>query len=143
MRTGCLLRSLLRLLRSYRCVRLTRRGRRSASLPFLQVLEARLVQSASSLTPPVVMLSATTTNSMSVTIDYQINQTAGSSLPLQFGVYRSSDSQFDTGDSVVGTWTASAQGQGTVPSDASGLPATAPGTHQLTIPLPGGLPPDP
>ena len=143
MRTGRLLRSLLRLLPRYRRVRLPRRGRRTVSLPFLQVLEPRLVRSASSLTPPVVMLSATTTNSMSVTIDYQMNQTAGSSLPLQFGVYRSSDSQFDSGDSLVGTWTASGQGQGTVPSDASGLPATAPGTHQLTIPLPGGLPPDP
>jgi hypothetical protein len=141
MRTGRLLRSLLRLLRSYRSVRRTRRIRRSMSLPFLQMLEPRLVQNASSLTPPVVMLSATTTNSMSVTIDYKINQAAGSSLPLQFGVYRSSDSWFDSGDNLVCTWTASAQG--TVPFDASGLPATTPGTHQLTIPLPGGLPPDP
>lgn len=145
MRTGRLLRSLLRLLRSYRSVRRTRRIRRSMSLPFLQVLEPRLVQNASSLTAPVVMLSATTTNSMSVTIDYKINQAAGSSLPLQFGVYRSSDSRFDSGDSLVCTWTASVHGDGLEGSrrDDSGRSATLPGTHQLTIPLPGGLPPDP
>jgi len=143
MRTGHLVRSLLRLLRSYRCVRRTWRIRRSVSLPFLQILEPRLVQSASSPTPPIVMLSATTTDSRSVTIDYQINQASNASLPLQFSVYRSSDSRFNASDSLVGTWTASAQGQGPVPSDASGLPATTPGTHQLTISLPGGLPPDP
>ena len=91
------------------------------------------------------MLSAATSDSRSVTVDYRIDPAASVSEPVQFGVYRSSDSRFDPGDSLVGTWTSSIQGGGT---EAPGRmtadsPPRLPGTHQLTIPLPGGLPPDP
>jgi hypothetical protein len=91
------------------------------------------------------MISATATDSRSVTINYRVNQAPGANQPLQFGIYRSSDSLFDSSDTPVSTWIASSQGQsqyGTAVDDA-GQPAGGQGTHQLTIPLPGGLPPDP
>jgi hypothetical protein len=91
------------------------------------------------------MLSAVTSDSRSVTANYRIDSTASGSEPLQFGVYRSSDSQFNPADTLLGTWTSSIQGAGAAGSlqDNSGQSATLPGTHELTIPLPGGLPPDP
>ena len=93
------------------------------------------------------MLSATATDSRSVTISYRVNQAAGVNQPLQFGVYRSTDSQFDSSDTLVSTWTTSTQarGQGQVSAtlDDAGQPVGALGIHQLTIPLPDGLPPDP
>jgi hypothetical protein len=89
------------------------------------------------------MLSAMTTNSKSVTIDYRVDQAPVPSSVLQFGVYRSSDPQFDSSASLVSTWTVSTQGQAGLPHDDNGQPAAALGTHQLTIPLPAGLPPYP
>ena len=91
------------------------------------------------------MLSAMTTNSKSVTIDYRVDQAPvpGPSSVLQFGVYRSSNPQFDVSASLVSTWTASTQGQAGLPLDDNGQPAAALGTHQLTIPLPAGLSPYP
>ena len=91
------------------------------------------------------MLSAMTTNSKSVTIDYRVDQALvpGPSSVFQFGIYRSSNSQFDINASLVSTWTASAQGQAGLPLDDNGQPTAAVGTHQLTIPLPAGLPPYP
>jgi hypothetical protein len=138
-------------------------------LPFLEGLEARLVLSAPGGSPPVAMLSATQSDSRSITVDYQVNQAPDSSHPLQFGIYRSSDSHFDSNATLVDTWTVSAPGKGDVPLDAaarflrlnawavatpgpgqagalvddSGQPAADPGTHELTIPLPDGLPIDP
>ncbi len=75
------------------------------------------------------MLSATTTDSKSVTIEYQVNQVPEAGSPLQFGVYRSSDGQFNASDSLVDTFT---------PASSSTV-----GVHQLTIPLAQGLPPYP
>jgi hypothetical protein len=91
------------------------------------------------------MLSATTSDSKSVTFDYRIDPTASVSDPVQFGVYRSSDSRFDPSDDLVGAWTSSAPGDGLEGSrpDDSGQSSTSPGVHQLTVPLRGGLPPDP
>ena len=92
------------------------------------------------------MLTAATRNSMSVTVDYRIDPASPVSQPIQFGVYRSSDSRFDATDSLVGTWTSLASGAGSEVSlqdDSGAASATRPGTHELTIPLPGGLPPDP
>ncbi len=91
------------------------------------------------------MLSATATNSTSVTIDYQVNQAPAANQPLQFGIYRSSDSEFDSNATLVDTWTVAAptQAQPGALLDNSGQPADALGTHQLTIPLPDGLPIDP
>ena len=93
------------------------------------------------------MLSATTTDSKSVTIEYQVNQPTDTSNPIQFGVYRSSNGQFNSSDTLVDTFTLVPPGavavQTTATLDQSGQPATAVGTHQLTIPLPQGLPPFP
>ncbi len=126
---------------------LTKHGARRRVLPSLETLESRLVLSALGGSPAVTMLSAAATDSRSVTINYRVNQTADVNQPLQFSVYRSTDSQFDSSDTLVSTWTTGtqAQGQGQVSAtlDAAGQPAGALGIHQLTIPLPAGLPPDP
>ena len=97
--------------------------------------------------PAIQMLSATTTDSKSVTIEYQVNQPTDASTPIQFGIYRSSDGQFNSSDSLVDTFTlappARRRRQIAATLDQNGQPATAVGTHQLTIPLPQGLPPFP
>lgn len=91
------------------------------------------------------MLAATTADSRGVTIDYRVDQAPSPSSPLRFGVYRSGDTRFDPGDSLLGTFTVSTGGtwRGDVALDDSGQPAGAPGTHRLTIPLAEGLPPYP
>lgn len=110
-----------------------------------ELLEIRLAMSVS--TPSVQMLSATTTDSKSVTIEYQVNQTPTPANPMQFGVYRASGDQFDSSDSLVDTVNLATPGtaaaQSAITLDQSGLPATAVGIHDLTIPLPQGLPPFP
>jgi len=91
------------------------------------------------------MLSATATDSKSITIDYQVNQAPAANQPLEFGIYRSSDSQFDSNATLVDTWTVATptQSQPGALVDNAGQPAGTLGTHQLTIPLPDGLPIDP
>ena len=70
-----------------------------------------------------------------MTIAYEVE--ASGDPGLNFAVYRSSSAEFDSSAVAVGTSQA-------VPSvDASGLPATSPGLHQVTIPIPGGLPINP
>jgi hypothetical protein len=121
------------------------RRARSAPLSLHEALEPRLVLSVPGGSPPVVMLSATATDSRSIMIDYRVSQALSPNQPLPFGVYRSSDSRFDAQDVPVGSWQvgALAPGQAGTLLDDNGQPADAPGTHHLTIPLPGGLPPDP
>ncbi len=102
----------------------------------------------SATTPAIEMLSATTADSKSVTIEYQVNQAPGTTNPIQFGIYRSSNAQFDSGDLQVDTVTLAAPGtttsvQGVITLDQNGQSAIAVGTHELTIPLPQGLPPYP
>jgi len=111
-------------------------------------LEARLVLSTiPTATPLIQMLSATTTDSKSVTIEYQVNQATDTSAPIQFGIYRSSNGQFNSSDTLVDTFTLVSPGasspQTAATLDQDGRPATVVGTHQLTIPLPQGLPPFP
>ena len=103
-----------------------------------------MLSTTSAVAPAIQMISATTTNSKSVTIEYNVNQDPSATTPIQFGVYRSSDGKFDSSDALVGIFTPiSAGGSTAVTLDQSGQPATALGTHQLTIPLPQGLPPFP
>ena len=110
-----------------------------------ETLEKRLAMSA--VIPAIQMLSAATTDSKSVTIKYQVNQVPSTASPIQFGVYRSSDSQFDSSDSLVDTVTLATPGaaadQSSITVDQSGVSAVALGTHELTIPLPQGLSPFP
>ncbi len=122
-----------------------RRGARWVPLHFVEGLEPRLVLSAPGVTSPVAMLSATQTDSRSITIDYQVNQAPAANQPLEFGIYRSNDAQFDSNATLVDTWTdpTTSQGQTGAQLDDAGQPADALGTHQLTIPLPNGLPIDP
>ena len=95
--------------------------------------------------PAVQMISATTTDSQGVTIEYQVNQPINAATPLQFGVYRSSNGQFAASDSAVNTVTLVPPGVAgqAATLDQSGMAATAVGTHTLTIQIPGGLPPVP
>src|SRR5262249_13311962 len=95
--------------------------------------------------PAVQMISATTTDSQSVTIEYQVNRPVDAAAPLSFGVYRSADGQLDASDSPVDTITLIPPGvSGQAPTlDQAGGSATAVGTHDLTIALPDGLPPFP
>jgi len=96
--------------------------------------------------PVVQMVSATTSNSQSITIDYRVNEPPDSASPIQFGIYRSSDGQFNSSDSLVSTFTlvppGGSSGQAAT-LDQNDQPATALGSHQLTIPLATGLPPYP
>jgi len=93
------------------------------------------------------MLSATTTDSKSITIDYKVDEPITAPTPVQFGIYRSANSQFNSNDSLVDTYTlvppGALSGQMSVTLDQSGQPATSIGIHELTIPLPQGLPPYP
>lgn len=101
--------------------------RRSVSArPLLrETLEARLALSAApAAVAPAAMLSATTSDSRGVTVEYRVDGATG---PVRFGVYRSADDRFDSADVPLGVWEQA---------------ATTPGTHQLTIPVEGGLPID-
>jgi Bacterial Ig-like domain len=131
---------------------LTHRTARSHAQPWLlatiESVEKRWAMSAiPAAAPAIQMISAATTDSKSVTIDYQVNETPSSANPIQFGIYRSSNGQFDSSDSLISTCTlispesSSAQGDATL--DQGGKLATALGTHQLTIPLAQGLAPYP
>lgn len=101
-------------------------------------LERRVVLSTAAL-PTVAMLDAATTDSKSVTVEYRVTPAPGSdsSLPLTFGVYRSTDTAFDPSDVAVAGAAAV-----TVSYDDAGGPAAAAGNHSLTIKLPNGLPID-
>jgi len=111
-------------------------------------LEARLALSTiPAVAPAIQTLSATTTDSKSVTIEYRVNQLPDASTPTQFGIYRSSNGQFNSSDTLLDTFTlvppGASSSQPAATLDQNGQPATAVGTHQLTIPLPQGLPPFP
>jgi hypothetical protein len=113
-----------------------RRGKQ----PFVEAVEARTL--LSSVLPDIVVDSATTTDSRSVTVDYDILN-ADLTQPLTFGVYRSDQGQLDAGSVSLGSSTTSPAVLGPSSLDAAGQPATAQGHHELTLPLPGGLPPNP
>jgi hypothetical protein len=93
----------------------------------------------------VVVSSATTADSRGVTVSYQVNSPPDPAHPLVFGVYRSADNKLDAIDILLGTETLSATGAGqaTPVLDDAGRLADAVGPHTLTIPLSGGLPPNP
>jgi hypothetical protein len=96
----------------------------------VESLDRRQLPSAS----PVAMLSATTLDSRSVTVSYDVTGTDPS---LSFGVYRSATAQSGPGSIPVASPMAAPA------VDDSGLPSTALGVHRLTIPLAGGLPINP
>jgi hypothetical protein len=125
-----------------------RRRAHSACFAITDRLEDRLALSAmTAATPAVEMIAATTTDSQSVTIEYQVNPSPQANGPIQLGVYRGGSGQFNSSDSLVDTVTLSAPDSPSSPSaitlDQNGQSAVAPGAHELTIPLPQGLPPFP
>lgn len=82
----------------------------------------------------LTLVSAGTADSHGVTVTYRIDDAGVGPIP-SLGVYRSATASFDaaTADPVAIALPLPAL-------DAAGLPAAAPGLHQVTIPLPGGLP---
>jgi hypothetical protein len=128
--------------------RTAHRHAQALSIGTIRGLEQRFLMTATATVIPVShVLSATTTNSKSVTIEYQVDQAPDAVNPIQFGVYRSSNGQFDSSDSLIDTVTLAAPGTavgpGAITLDQSGQPATTVGVHELTIPLAQGLPPYP
>jgi hypothetical protein len=121
------------------------RRTRSASLIWIEALEPRKLLSGASDTPPIVMLSATANSSRSLTINYRVNEPASPNMVIQFGIYRSSDDRFDPGDVSIGSWqdTASIHAEAASRVDDNGQLSSTLGTHNLTFPLPDGLPLDP
>jgi hypothetical protein len=123
-----------------RGVRRGRSGKPGGLRPHIEELEGRALLSA--MTPTLVMDSATTRDSRSVTFEYDV-QNADLGQSVTFGIYRSADNQFDASDVAVGSVTVTPPGQGTPTRDDRGQPAGAVGHHQLTVPLPQGLPLNP
>ena len=89
-----------------------RRAGRSTKSALLEALEPRLVPSTLGGSPPVAMLSLTEADSRSVTIAYSVDQATEAGQPLRFGIYRSSDGQFGTGDVPIDSWQAGPTTQG-------------------------------
>jgi hypothetical protein len=103
-----------------------------------------MLSAVSTTAPAIQMISASTADSKSVTIDYNVSQTPDAAVPIQFGIYRSSVGRFDSSDSLVALFTPVTAGQSApITVDQSGASATAVGNHELTIPLPQGLAPYP
>lgn len=102
-----------------------------AGTPSVESLESRLALSASTsgANPGLVLLSATTTDSQSVTVDYSVASSSAVATPVELGVYRSADATFSAGDLPV--------------ASVALVPADSAGVHSATLSIPGGLPPDP
>ncbi len=109
-----------------------RRRARSFVLRTNERLEPKLVMSATAAVPAVQMLSATTTDSKSVTIQYRENDAPGATSPnpIEIGIYRSANGQFDSSDSLVDEITLDGPGS-TSPQSAITLDQRAPDTQFL------------
>lgn len=100
-----------------------RSGRSRAVKPGIEGMEGR--QLLSTVPGTLALVGATTTDSQSVTVTYEL--TGGPlEAPVALGVYRSTDPQWGPEDTAVAT----------VPLG----PGLAEGTHTVTLPLPEGLP---
>lgn len=106
--------------------------------PGVEDLEGR--QMLSTVTPDLVMQTDSTPDSHRVVVDYQVT---GADLGQSFdlAIYRSSDATFDGSDVLVTTYHVSRPGDGssTGTLDSAGRSATAEGSHELSVPIPGGL----
>jgi hypothetical protein len=117
-----------------------RGSRRPHRKPAIEGLESRALLTAT--LPDIALVSATTSDSRSVTFNYSITGAAVDQ-PIAFAVYRSATGQVDPGAPQVGSVVVNPPGPGGPTLDTSGQPATAVGAHELTVALPGGLPPLP
>ena len=109
---------------------------RTALVPRMEGLETRLALSTAS--PAVEVTSATTEDSRSVIFEYDVNSPSLAN-ELDFGVYRSADATFDADDQLVASVAIDTTSLGQSKADDDGLPASAPGHHRLTVPVPGGF----
>ncbi len=108
----------------------------------IEGLEERRLRSA--VLPDLALVSASTADSKSVTVVYNINNNnVDQNFDIQ--VDRSADGQVDSTALPVADFTVDAPGTGQGPPtlDNSGQPAADEGTHTLTVPIAGGLPPQP
>ncbi len=119
----------------------TRRAK-SAYAPRIEGLEARLALSTLAATPPVNVTSTRTSDSESVTIQYDVNS-PNLGPTLTFGVYRSADATFDANDGPIASLVIPASALGRSTLDDGGVSASAVGHHAITLPVPGGLPIEP
>ena len=86
-------------------------------------------------TPAVAMVAASTLDSQSVTISYNVATAQVS--PITLGFYRSADANFSADDLPVESVVA-------LPAvDSSGAATGTVGVHTVTVPIPGGLPLNP
>ncbi len=104
-------------------------------MPAAESLEGRALMAT--LLPDVAMVSATTHDSRGVTIDYSIKN-APVTQPLTFGVYRSASTALDSTAMTVGMVRINPGPSETL--DSAGVSALSIGNHEITFPLPGGLP---
>ena len=125
----------------------TRRSRKesvraSGRKPTVEGLDARRLP-ASAL-PNIAMLSATTIDSQSVTVTYDV-QNAPITQPIHIQVFRSASSTLDASSVPVGPELVVSPSSATTSAtlDAAGQPAESLGRHQVTLTLPGGLPLNP
>ncbi|MCA1686372.1 MAG: hypothetical protein LC745_10440, partial [Planctomycetia bacterium] len=118
-----------------------RRPRNRTLRPAIEGMEARCLMAAAA--PDIVMVSAKTVDSRSITLDYNITG-ADVEQPIHFEIDRSSQPQFGPEAKLIGGVDVVRLGPAGGPTrDAAGQPAMAQGRHELTVPLPGGLTPDP
>ena len=88
------------------------------------------------MTPSVLMLSASTGDSKSVTISFDV-EAPHTSTPITLGIYRSTDANLSADDIPVGPVLA-------LPSvDSTGASLGTVGVHTVRVPIPGGLPLNP
>ncbi|MBX6314613.1 MAG: hypothetical protein IRY99_17120, partial [Isosphaeraceae bacterium] len=81
--------------------------------------------------PDVALTSATTADSRSVTLAYDIRD-AALAQPLEIGLYRSADDQFDAGDLPIGSMIINPPDGAAATRDQDGQPAGSIGPHRLT-----------
>jgi hypothetical protein len=114
------------------------RRARGRAYPFYQLcaLEGRTLLSTAAA--EIAVDSASTSNSRSVTFQYDVTG-ANLGQPLVFGIYRSATDGFDSSAVEVASVTLQPPVSGAPTLDASGQPATNPGHHELTVAIPGGL----
>ncbi len=109
-------------------------GQRRTASPRVEVLDPRQLLATAS--PSLLLLSASTLDSKGVSISYNI-ETPQTTSPITLGFYRSTDATFSPDDVPV-------EPVVPLPSvDDSGANSATVGVHTVTVPIPGGLPPNP
>lgn len=104
--------------------------------PAVENLENRQLLAASA--PDIQMISATTHDSQNITFTYDVLNAPLQS-PVDIGVSRSSDPALSADDLNIATLKLDP----TQSLDQAGHSAAAVGVHEVTLALPGGLPPNP